>query len=97
MSIVPAVSLNEADYLFHAGSTAVCRFSSEALPESATRHRMSYSFVPSDGIARFRTVTAANCYHKDVVTGGKYPKPTAEFPPLHQPPTGQPQDRLTVS
>ena len=71
--IVAAVSFNEAGHPIQAWITAVSGFSSEAIADWAARHLSPGSHVLSDGLARFRAVTKANCHHKAVVTGGKHP------------------------
>ena len=43
------------------------------------RHPAPGSYVLSDGLACFRAVTAANCHHKAVVTGGKHPNDLPQF------------------
>ena len=35
--------------------------------------------VLSDGLARFRAVTTANCYHKAVITSGNHPNDLPQF------------------
>ena len=77
--IVAAVSLNEAGHPIHAKITAVSGFSSQAIADWAKRHLAPGSHVLSDGLACFRAVTTANCYHKAVVTGGKHPKDLPQF------------------
>ena len=54
-------------------------FSSEAIADWAKCHLSPDSIVPSDGLARFRAVTTANCHHKAVITGGKHLNELPQF------------------
>ena len=71
VTIVAAVSLNEAGHPIHARITAVSGFSGEAIAAWAQRHLEPGTHVLSDGLACFRAVTTANCRHKAVITSGK--------------------------
>jgi len=77
--IVAAVSLNEAGHPIYSRITAVSGFSSEAISDWAKRYLAPGSHVLSDGLACFRAVTTANCYHRAVVTGGKHPNDLPQF------------------
>jgi transposase-like protein len=79
ISIVAAISLNEAGHPIHAKITPVACFSSEAIGAWASRNLAPGSAVLSDGLACFRAVTTANCHHKAVVTGGKHPNDLPQF------------------
>jgi hypothetical protein len=79
ITIVAAISLNEAGHPTHARITAVSDLSSEAISEWAKRHLAPSSQVLSDGLACFRAVTTAGCHHKAVVTGGKHPGDLPQF------------------
>jgi len=77
--IVAAVSLNEAGHPIFSRITAVSGFSSKGISDWAKRHLAPGSHVLSDGLACFCAVASANCHHKDVGTGGNYPKNLPQF------------------
>ncbi|MCS5698566.1 IS1595 family transposase [Cyanobium sp. FGCU-52] len=77
--IVAAVSVNEAGRPVHAKITPVAGFSSEAIATWARDHLAPGSAVLSDGLACFRSVTAAGCSHEVIVTGGRHPKDVPQF------------------
>lgn len=77
--IVAAVSVNEAGRPVHAKITPVTGFSSEAIATWARDHLAPGSAILSDGLACFRSVTAAGCSHEVIVTGGKHPNDLPQF------------------
>ena len=77
--IVAAVSVNEAGRPVHAKITPVAGFSSEAIATWARDHLAPGSAVLSDGLACFRSVTAAGCSHEVIVTGGRHPNDLPQF------------------
>lgn len=77
--IVAAVSVNEAGHPVHAKITPVAGFSSEAIATWARDHLAPGSAVLSDGLACFRSVTAAGCSHDVIVTGGRHPNDLPQF------------------
>ena len=77
--IVAAVSVNEAGHPVHAKITPVAGFSSEAIVTWARDHLAPGSAVLSDGLACFRSVTAAGCSHEVIVTGGRHPNDLPQF------------------
>lgn len=77
--IVAAVSVNEAGRTVHAKITPVAGFSSEAIATWARDHLAPGSAVLSDGLACFRSVTAAGCSHEVIVTGGRHPNDLPQF------------------
>jgi hypothetical protein len=79
ISIVAAVSLNEAGHPIHVRITAVSGFSSEAIFDWSKRHLAPGSHDFSDGLACFRAVTTTNCHHKAVITGRKHPNDLPQF------------------
>ncbi len=58
-------------------------FSSDAIADWAKRHLAPGSQVPSDGLACFRAVTAANRQHEAIVTGGQNPNDLPQFRWIH--------------
>jgi hypothetical protein len=79
ISIVAAISLNEAGHPIHAKITSVAGFSSEAVGAWAREHLAPGCTVLSDGLACFRSVTTAGCSHEAIVTGGKHPNDLPQF------------------
>ena len=77
--IVAAVSVNKAGRPVHAKITPVAGFSSEAIATWARDHLAPGSAVLSDGLACFRSVTAAGCSHEVIVTGGRHPNDLPQF------------------
>lgn len=77
--IVAAVSVNEAGRPVHAKITPVAGFSSEAIATWARDHLAPGSAVLSDGLACFRSVTAAGCSQEVIVTGGRHPNDLPQF------------------
>jgi hypothetical protein len=74
-----ADSLNEAGHPSHARITVLSGFRSEAILDWAKRYPAPGSPVLSDGLSCFSAVTAANCHHKVIVTGGKRPNELLQF------------------
>ncbi len=77
--IVAAVSVNEAGHPVHAKITPGAGFNSKTIATWARDHLAPGSAVLSDGLACFRSVTAAVCSHKAIVTGGRHPNNLPEF------------------
>ena len=77
--IVAAVSVDEAGHPVHAKITPVAGFNSEAIATWARDHLATGSAVLSDGLACFRSVTAAGCSHEAIVTGSRHPNNLPEF------------------
>jgi hypothetical protein len=77
--IVAAVSVNEAGHPVHAKITPVAGFSSEAIATWARDQLTPGSAVLSDGLACCRSVTAAGCSHKAIITGGIHPNDLPQF------------------
>jgi hypothetical protein len=72
ISIVAAISLNEAGHPIHAKITPVAGFSSEAVGAWTRENLAPGCAVLSDGLASFRSVTTAGCSHEAIVTDGKH-------------------------
>ncbi len=77
--IVAAVSVNEAGHSVHAKINPMAGFNFEAIATWARDHLAPSSAVLSDGLACFRSVTAAGCSHEAIVTGGRHLNNLPEF------------------